>query len=140
MHVYVRVSTCIYIYMYTHTHTIYIHIHTQYIQTCMINQNTHTAATIAASVATYVASSVSSTTTTSSTTSLSGALGVVKHAQFVAIAGKVGNGGTNAGRRQEESAQPEENSQLSSALSWINFHWIDLTSVTECVSVDGTDL
>jgi hypothetical protein len=96
----------------------------------------HTAATIAASVGTYAASSA---TSSSSSTSLSGAFGVIQQAQFVAIAGKVGAGGAKS-RRQGEAAQPEDNAELSGALSWINFHWIDLSGVTQCVLQDGTEL
>jgi hypothetical protein len=140
-------GTCAYRKIHAHLNT-YIH--------------SYTVATIAASVGTYAASSVTLTTTTSSTTYMSGAFGVVQHAQFVAIAGKVGSAGSKARRRRrrqgsevavgektgtevdavggDEGAQPEGNAELSGALSWINFHWIDLSSVTKCISVDGTDL
>ncbi len=141
----VCVCMCVYIYIYTHMHT-FIHTNTH-------THNLHAAAAIAVSIGTCVASSVSSTTPTS----LSGALGVVQQAQFVAIAGKVGSGGAkssrrqhNAGksfssgaktyRRQEDAAQPEGNSELSGALSWVNFHWFTLSQYSECISVDGTDL
>ena len=116
--IYLHVCVCLCIHAYKHART-------------------HTAATIAASIGTYVAGSA--TSSSSSTTSLSGAFGVIKQAQFVAIAGKVGSGGA-ASRRQAEAAQPADNEELSGALSWINFHWLDLSELTECISKDGTDL
>jgi hypothetical protein len=101
---------------------------------------------IAASLASSVVSSLSSS---SSSASMASALGMVHHAQFLAIAGRVGKGTSPSARRKakdsdsdSDSGSEESNasSEISEGLNWTNFHWIDLSEASQCLGPGNVDL
>jgi len=78
---------------------------------------------------------------------------MVHQAQFLAIAGRVGKGGTGSTRRassksgsdsgsdlDSESEEADASSELSDGLNWLNFHWLDLSHVSECLGLGDVEL